>query len=1456
MLVFFALLVHPSGAQVNLYSFSQYPGTYVPITGGTVIAQATDPNPAGTPESGPMDNETYTGLPLPFNFTFNGIAYSSINICTNGWVSFTSTGIVTKGVSATQNAISGFGGDLVGVYTTSGFTTAGSNIIKSVFNTSTCTIGAPVYCSYLPAGTIITAFDDTSVTVSNPFTYNGAGMISISWTSGDIRAETIGVAPNRVFVIQYKGMSYFNDINTTCNFQIRLNENGGNSATQSVEVVYGVLTRIDDSQSLEVGIRGSSASTDYNTRGTNVNWSASLQGGLTSAMTWSEIVSPISGLSFIWKPAGNCAAPVSGSTDKDKYAVCQGNTAKITTTGASAEPGSSYQWQESANGVTGWTNATGTGATTTSYTSPAYTGTPLYYRMNTTCSFTGATATTPVATIGGTGPSIQARGISILWFFVYSSPFTVSWTNGSGNNRSVYINSTNSFTGPVSPNSPGVPDTVWRNAGQQLIYDGPGPFVNITGLKGSSTYYIRVYESLKCTSPTVSWYYNTTEVYLNPRTYNTRVIPPNDECVNATLLTVGPWTAENSCASAIAGTTYGATPSSTTVPPSGTLAASQDDDVWYEFVATQNAHLIRLCTIRDIPHGSSIGIGLTITSGCGAADTVMGSALLYASGEYIVYPVTGLTPGRSYKIRVFTNGTTYIANFDISVQLPRPMFFHGSTTVQASTSPVVAGSINQQIIRVEVQTSGYLNPMNIIQFNFKTNGTTNAADILGAKVYYTGTSNVFSTANQYGATVPGPSGSFSVVGNQQLASGVTVITNYFWLVYDIACGAAAGNVVDAECTTFYINTPTNTFPTVAAPAGNRPITAVTNTAAAAQASVNPVAQGATNAEVITVTLSGCANTPVTKIDFNTAGSTNAAADIMAARVYYTTTPVFSTAVQFGTDVPSPNGTFSVTGNQSLTLGSGYFWLVYDLAPGAVLGNIIDATCTSAVINGITAIPPNPNPTGARTIIAAGFNDEASTAIPLTVGGGCSGSPYNNATATQSALEPYPACKGTAGYAGMWFKFIAPSSGGVRISNDGTGSMGDSRLSLFAATNAGDYSTFTNIACDDNSGVTITTRAVLYATGLTPGSTYYILVDVFDGSTQKGSYCVTVDELAASMLATAAGNCIADQAAAFFYNPDYRGWISLVDAAGNLNTLVRQTAGTATGFNSSRTITTGAPRVDAVNQPYLNRNFFINGPGATSADLVLFFTNAELASLGAPLNNMNISRVAGGSCVAKYPGGATFLPQTASGTANGASWVQVTTPGFSNFYLHSGNVPLPITLVYFNGNKSPTGNQLYWKVNCTSVSVSFEVERSSNGRNFTNIGTFGANQTRCLTPFDFADSKPVAGVNYYRIKIIDVDGKISYTNVVAINNKVNGIEIIGMQPTLVQNEAVLNIAAAKAGKLQIAVTDMTGRQLETRTISVLEGENKISLSFGSLAAGVYSLSSFNESGKTTIRFVKE
>jgi len=166
-----------------------------------------------------------------------------------------------------------------------------------------------------------------------------------------------------------------------------------------------------------------------------------------------------------------------------------------------------------------------------------------------------------------------------------------------------------------------------------------------------------------------------------------------------------------------------------------------------------------------------------------------------------------------------TNPPAAVDNILITTSAPAPMTYVSSTVTQPNTTDVFKNTINNELICIQVVTSGTSSPLSLTQFTFNANGTTNITDINtlnSAKIYYTGTSPVFATTTLFGQNTP-TIANYTINGSQVLATG----TNYFWLTYDVPLTATTNNFIDGECPSLTVTTPR--IPTVTAPAGNRQI---------------------------------------------------------------------------------------------------------------------------------------------------------------------------------------------------------------------------------------------------------------------------------------------------------------------------------------------------------------------------------------------------------------------------------------------------------------------------------------------------------------------------------------------------------------------------------------------------------------------------------------------------------
>ncbi|MFN8306857.1 MAG: autotransporter-associated beta strand repeat-containing protein [Ferruginibacter sp.] len=183
--------------------------------------------------------------------------------------------------------------------------------------------------------------------------------------------------------------------------------------------------------------------------------------------------------------------------------------------------------------------------------------------------------------------------------------------------------------------------------------------------------------------------------------------------------------------------------------------------------------------------------------------------------------------------------------------------------------------------------------------------------------------------------------------------------------------------------------------------------------------------------------------------------------------------------------------------------------------------------------------------------------------------------------------------------------------------------------------------------------------------------------------------------------------------------------------------------------------------------------------------------------------------------------------------------------------------LAIKINYFNASKATGYNVLNWQASCSSAQAIFELERSVDGVNFMNINSITATQARCASPFSYNDFTAPAGTVFYRIKIIDVDGKISYSAIVKLSNQVKDIELSGVQPNPVVNIAQIKVNTTKKEVVGLMVTASDGKVVYRNSVQLQAGSSIINVDMTNLPTGVYMINGvFADGQSNTIRFLKQ
>lgn len=187
-------------------------------------------------------------------------------------------------------------------------------------------------------------------------------------------------------------------------------------------------------------------------------------------------------------------------------------------------------------------------------------------------------------------------------------------------------------------------------------------------------------------------------------------------------------------------------------------------------------------------------------------------------------------------------------------------------------------------------------------------------------------------------------------------------------------------------------------------------------------------------------------------------------------------------------------------------------------------------------------------------------------------------------------------------------------------------------------------------------------------------------------------------------------------------------------------------------------------------------------------------------------------------------------------------------GFSGFGIGNPGlgVVLPFDLIHFAGQLKSNSVMLDWKTENEKNAKQFDIERSANGVDFEQIGTVKASNTLSAS-YQFED-KNVAfqsnPSNFYRLKLIDVDGQFVYSQLVQINNQLsNGMVVY---PNPINDKVTISISSAA----NITILNQEGKVVLRKELN--EGSNELNVQ--SLSTGVYFIR--NEKTSETIKIEKK
>ncbi len=168
-----------------------------------------------------------------------------------------------------------------------------------------------------------------------------------------------------------------------------------------------------------------------------------------------------------------------------------------------------------------------------------------------------------------------------------------------------------------------------------------------------------------------------------------------------------------------------------------------------------------------------------------------------------------------------------------------------------------------------------------------------------------------------------------------------------------------------------------------------------------------------------------------------------------------------------------------------------------------------------------------------------------------------------------------------------------------------------------------------------------------------------------------------------------------------------------------------------------------------------------------------------------------------------------------------------------------NAPLPVTLISFTGKTEENFNLIEWKTASEILNKGFELQRSVNGKDFDAIGFVkGAGSTTTLQEYNFKDDEVENRLYYYRLKQEDFNGEYKFSNIIAVNRKLNasGVEFIYPSPFT----ETLNIVINKKleDPLVITLFDLSGKKIFEKQVAPADYYFSVDMKPYNLSQGTY------------------
>ena len=190
----------------------------------------------------------------------------------------------------------------------------------------------------------------------------------------------------------------------------------------------------------------------------------------------------------------------------------------------------------------------------------------------------------------------------------------------------------------------------------------------------------------------------------------------------------------------------------------------------------------------------------------------------------------------------------------------------------------------------------------------------------------------------------------------------------------------------------------------------------------------------------------------------------------------------------------------------------------------------------------------------------------------------------------------------------------------------------------------------------------------------------------------------------------------------------------------------------------------------------------------------------------------------------------------------------------NIFATIGTSALPATFLQFNTVYKNNTNIITWSTAKETDVAYYEIQRSEDGRSFSKIATVKANNNFGNNQYQYTDDRPLKGWNYYKIVIVDRDGKKHASPVMSVHISTGKLELVKAFANS-SSQVIVELQNNNTQNVQLQILNNMGMVISSASKKIEAGTTTLYLNTTLPGTGVYHIK-VTAAGESMVRsFIK-